>query len=96
MIRQTFVVDRDSNGVKSFREFKIFWLVGGGWQTEFSVSPGPGLLSRSRSRNWTGPGTDLWTGPGLDNAEQWYIDQYNNKAYNRQLTQKSVLLSVSG
>ena len=44
--------------------------MGGWWQTKFNVSPGPGLLSRSRSRSgperdltWTGPGPDL--GPGM-------------------------------
>ena len=37
----------------------------GGWQTKFNVSPGPGILSRSRSRS--GPERDLtWTGPGPD------------------------------
>ena len=43
---------------------------GGEWHTKFSVSPGPGILSRSKSRSgpdwdltWTGPGPDL--GPGM-------------------------------
>ena len=40
----------------------------GEWQTKFSISPGPGLLSRSRSGpdwelTWTEPGPDL--GPGI-------------------------------
>ena len=40
----------------------------GGWQTKFNVSPGPGILSRSRSGperdlTWTEPGPDL--GPGM-------------------------------
>ena len=43
-------------------------MVEGGWQTKFNVSPGPGILSRSRSGperdlTWTGPGPDL--GPGM-------------------------------
>ena len=42
-------------------------LGGWWWQTKFSVSPGPGLLSRSRSRS--GPEWDLsgtWPGSDLD------------------------------
>ena len=45
-------------------------VVGSGGLQDFSVNPGPCVLSRSRSRSgpdwdltWTGPGPDL--GPGL-------------------------------
>ena len=49
----------------------------GGWQTKFNVSPGPGVLSRSKSRSgpdWTGPRLDLewtWNGPGMDLEWTW-------------------------
>jgi len=56
--------------LKSFRPLKKFSGGGGEWQTKFNVSPGPGILSRSKSRSgpeqdltWTGPGPDL--GPGM-------------------------------
>ena len=54
--------------VRSHLEQKKSCLGGGEWQTKFNVSPGPGLLSRSRSGpdwdlTWTGPGPDL--GPGM-------------------------------
>ena len=56
----------------------------GGWQTKFNVSPGPGILSRSKSRSgperdltWTGPGPDLGPGmgpgPELDNNFFLYL-----------------------
>ena len=47
----------------------------GGWQTKFSVSPGPGLLVLGPGTlgTWpgTGPGPDLGPGPGpeLDNIQ---------------------------
>ena len=64
-------------------------MVGGWWQTEFNVSTGPGLLSRSKSRSgpdwdmtWTGPGPDLGPGLGPGMGPGPELDNNNNNNNN--------------
>ena len=58
---------------------KVCWVVsgGGGWQTKFSVSPGPGLWSLVLGPfgHDLGPfGPDLGPGPELDNIQRLAIE----------------------
>ena len=67
-------------------------LVGGWWQIKFSVSPGPGLLSRSRFRS--GPDWDLiWTGTWT-RAWQWGVKVSVTFSINTQFCSREQCYSI--